>query len=224
MKKTILGLLCAILALVISTGCGKEATEETPNNNNSTNTENNSKEEQKEPTVNLNDWGVQDKITTRKNNNTITAWIKFPTLSGIVEGTGKLAYQKDKTLVIFDAEHKEVFPNLSANSCDEVFPTYFEQTKAIIDAHRQMTWDNFDFKINSKETMTINDYEMCKYTGTHTFTFQGEADSMSFVAYATKLKGNDAIVYWMVIDESENQSLGKTIEEYAKNMAYTLHE
>lgn len=224
MKKTVLGLLCAILILGVSVGCGQQATEETPNNNNSTNTENNSKEEQKEPTVNLDDWGVQDKITTRKNNNTITAWIKFPTLSGIVEGTGKLAYQKDKTLVIFDAEHKEVFPNLSANSCDEVFPTYFEQTKAIIDAHRQMTWDNFDFKINSKETMTINDYEMCKYTGTHTFTFQGEADSMSFVAYATKLKGNDAIVYWMVIDESEDQSLGKTIEEYAKKMAYTLHE
>lgn len=229
MKKLFLSLLCGVMVLGLFTGCGKQKAEETPNNNN-TNTENISKEEQKEPTINVENWGVQEKKVTIKNDAFVTAWIKFPTLSGITRGTGKIAYQKDKTLVIFDSENKEVFPNITANHCEDVFPAYFEQTKAIIDAYRQMNWNDFNFKVNSEEVMTINGYEMCKFTGKHTSTFKDvntfeiENIEMNFVAYATKLKGNDAVVYWMVIDESEDQSLGKTIEEYAKNMAYTLHE
>lgn len=229
MKKLFLSLLCGVMLIGLSTGCGKQITEETPNNN-STNTENSSKEEQKEPEINLDNWGVQENLTTRKNNNTITAWIKFPTLSGITRGTGKVAYQKDKTLVLFDGERQTGSPELVGGKIENVLPAYFEQANVIMDAYRQMNWSDFDFKVNSKEVMTINGYEMCKYTGKHTSTFKDvntfetENIEMNFVAYATKLKGNDAVVYWIVIDESEDQSLGKTIEEYAKNMAYTLHE
>lgn len=185
------------------------------------------KEEIEEDTEN---WGVQEKIVAKKNDTFTTAYIKFPTLSGITEGTGKIAYQKDKTLVILDAEHKDVFPNITANSCEDVFPAYFEQTKSIIDAYRQMDYDNFEFNISNKETITVNGYEMCKYTGKHTFTIDTYSDEgtidceMNFVAYATKLNGNDAYVYWMVLDESEDQSLTKIIEEYADKMAKTLWE
>lgn len=213
MKKLLSLLLITILCVSLA-ACSNESAKE-PSTNSNSSVQNSEKTD---------DWGVQEKIVATKNDVISVANIKFPSLTGIVEGTGKIAYQKDKTLVILDAEMKEVFPNIAANSCEEVFPAYFEQTRAIMDAYRQMNYDNFEFSVANKETVTVNGYEMCKYTGKHTFTVNGENDEMNFVAYATKLNGNGAYVYWMVLDESEDQSLTETIEEYADKMAKTLSE
>ena len=225
MKRIISILLISIMILMCFAGCGKDkepVITDTPSISvNDKETQTSEETTSKEDT---DDWGVQEKIVAGKNDTLTTAYIKFPTLSGIVRGTGKIAYQKDKTLVILDAERKTGSPALTNDSCDNVFPAYFEQTKGIIDAYRQMNYDNFDFSVANKETVTVNGYEMCKYTGKHTFTVNGENDEMNFVAYATKLNGNGAYVYWMVLDESEDQSLTKTIEEYADKMAKTLSE
>ncbi len=225
MKKILSILLVTMMILMCFAGCGKD---NEPTNTDTPSTTVSDKETQASEETsnndNTDDWGVQEKIVATKNDVISVANIKFPSLTGIVEGTGKIAYQKDKTLVILDAEMKEVFPNITANSCEEVFPAYFEQTRAIMDAYRQMNYDNFDFSVANKETVTVNGYEMCKYIGKHTFTVNGENDEMDFVAYATKLNGNGAYVYWMVLDESEDQSLTKTIEEYADKMAKTLSE
>lgn len=233
--KKILTILLSLAMIVGLCACGSEKqTENNEKGNTDTNIESiveevdDEKEDESEE--NMEDWGVQEKIVAKKNDTFTTAYIKFPTLSGITEGTGKIAYQKDNTLVILDAEHKDVFPNVTASSCEDVFPAYFEQTKSIIDAYRQMDYDNFEFNVSNKETVTVNGYEMCKYTGKHTFTIDTYSDEgtidceMNFVAYATKLNGNGVYVYWMVLDESEDQSLSKTIEEYADKMAKTLHE
>ena len=193
-----------------------------------TKTEVNIKEDKEE--FDVTKWGVQESIVSVKNDKFGSAYIKFPTLSGITRGTGKLAYQKDETLVILDAEHKEVFPNITANSFEDVFPAYFEQTRAIIDAYRQMNYDNFEFSVSEKETVIVNGYEMCKFKGKHTYTvkdvntFEIENIEINYVAYATQLKTNGAYVYWMVLDESEDQSLTKTIEDYAYKMALSLKE
>ncbi|MBQ8164632.1 MAG: hypothetical protein IJZ94_02280, partial [Clostridia bacterium] len=58
----------------------------------------------------------------------------------------------------------------------------------------------------------------------HTYTHDGVAGSMSFVAYITQLKSNDAYVYWIVLDESETQSQYDKINECAKKIAESLHE
>ncbi len=187
------------------------------------------KTENEDTSFNPKEWGVQEDIVSEKNDILTRAYIKFPTLSGITEGTSKIAYQKDETLVILDAERKTGSPQLIEDSVDNVFPAYFEQTEAIMDVYRQMNYTDFKFDVSSKEIVTVNDYEMCKYTGKHYFKVKDyngniEDKALNYVAYATKLKGNGAYVYWMVIDESEDQSLGKTIENYAGNMAKTLYE
>jgi hypothetical protein len=169
------------------------------------------------------EWGVYEELVTRKNSVFSYAYIRFPTLSGINEGTGKIAYQKDETLVILDAERIDS-PSMSGDSCECVFPALFEQTKDIIDAYRQLDYNNFEFSVESKENVTVNDYDMCKFIGKHTFTRNDEKKEMNFVAYSAQLKANGAYVYWMVLDESEDQNLTKTIEEYADKMAKTLHE
>lgn len=231
MKRIISILLISIMILMCFAGCGKEreqVNDDTPSTSvNDKETQTSEETTSKEDT---DDWGVREEIVAGKNGILTTAYIKFPSLSGIVRGTGKIAYQKDKTLVILDAERKTGSPVLTDDSCDKVFPAYFEQTKGIIDSYRQMNYDNFEFSILDKEIVTVNGYEMCKFTGKHTFTvkdvntFETKNVDISFVAYATKLNGNGAYVYWMVLDESEDQSLTKTIEEYADKMAKTLSE
>lgn len=234
MKKLFTILMIAMLLCLSLTACGNKSKKEPDDNTNSSiqsSKTSNIQEPQKEDEIwDVDDWGVQEKIVAGKNDTLTTAYIKFPTLSGIVRGTGKIAYQKNKTLVILDAERKTGSPALTNDSCDNVFPAYFEQTKGIIDTYRQMNYDNFEFSISDKEIVTVNGYEMCKFTGKHTFTvkdvntFETKNAEMNFVAYATKLNGNGAYVYWMVLDESDDQSLTKTIEEYADKMAKTLSE
>lgn len=231
MKRILSILLITMMILMCFAGCGKD---KEPVNTDTPSTSSNDKGTQTSVETNdkedIDDWGVREEIVAGKNDILTTAYIKFPSLSGIVRGTGKIAYQKDKTLVILDAERKTGSPVLTNDSCDNVFPAYFEQTKGIIESYRQMNYDNFEFSVSDKEIVTVNGYEMCKFTGKHTFTvkdvntFETKNEDMNFVAYATKLNGNGAYVYWMVLDESEDQSLTKTIEEYADKMAKTLSE
>lgn len=149
--------------------------------------------------------------------------IKFPHLVGIGCGTGKVAYQKDDSLVIWDGQLGYDSPAVEGG-VENVLETYMEQLLYIMEDYRnEYHYDTFVFEIQNKELVTINEYEMCKYTGVHTYNWEGEPQSNAFVAYATQLV-DGAYTYWMVIDESEDQSLVETIDEYATNMAYTMRE
>ena len=231
MKRVLLMLLVALLTLNCLAGCGKD--KKPTNVDTPLTTEKLEQTQFPEATSSDNkdeEWGVQEMKVTEKNGVITTALIKFPHLTGIVRGTGKIAYQNDKSLVILDSERPTGSPSMPNDACEDVFPAYFEQTRAIIDSYRQMNYDNFEFTVSHKEIVTVNGYEMCKFTGKHTFTvkdvntFEIKNLDINFVAYATKLNGNGAYVYWMVLDESEDQSLTKTIEEYADKMAKTLSE
>lgn len=221
MKRLISILLILVISLSTFAGCkGAEEGSSTPI---PSITKNSSEKEEQTTTFDATTWGVYEEKVTEKNNILAYAYIKFPTLSGINRGTGKIAYQKDETLVILDSERQDS-PVMPADTCDAVLPAYFEQTKVIMEGYRQLDYDNFEFSVESKKNVTVNDYDMCKFIGEHTFTRNGEKKEMNFVAYSAQLKGNGAYVYWMVLDESEDQSLTKTIEEYADKMAKTLHE
>mgnify|MGYP003300822225 CR=1 FL=1 len=169
-------------------------------------------------------WGVDENTITEKNDKKVRAHIKFPNLCGIVEGTGKIAYQPDESLVLLGSEIDFNEPEIEGNKIENIFPAYFIKVAEIMEAYRGAKYKDFEFEITSKETVNVNGYEMCKYTGKHTFASRKDNYEMNFVAYATRLKGNDAVVYWMVLDETDDQILSDVIESHADKMAQTLHE
>ncbi len=219
----ILLVVALVIYFVFGKNKGNNGNDSLNSNTNVNENQNNtlSKNEDKDSIKDLSNWGVQESIMAENEKGLVRARIKFPTLSGVNLGTGKIAYQKDKTLVILDAQIIDDSPEINNET---ILPAYFEQTKKIIDQYRRSNYSNFDFSIDNKQEININDYAMVKYTGTHTFMLNGKSEKINFVAYSTKLKENGACIYWMVLDESEDQSLSSTIDQYATNMAYTLHE
>ncbi len=168
-------------------------------------------------------WGVDDSISTENANGVMAdVYIKLPELSSMRRGAGQVADQSDDTLILMGGQHLEQSPNI--NSLKDVLSAYISQPIDVLEKYRRVDWQNYAFNIESSEITQINNYTMCKYVGNHTFTYNGEPGSMKFVAYATQLKSNGAYVYWMVLDESEGQSLTKTIEDYAYKMALSLSE
>lgn len=227
MKKKVI-LCLSLILLFILTSCGNNTVQaEGVNKDTSTENINSSGETERESTEDnsVNDnWGVDENCVTEKNGVTLRAYIKFPYLCGIVEGTGKIAYQTDESLVLLGKEISFEEPEVEGDKIENIFPAYFGKVAEIMEAYRGAKYKDFEFEITSKETVDVNGYEMCKYTGKHTFASRKDSFEMNFVAYATRLKGNDAVVYWMVLDETDNQSLSEVIESHADKMAQTLHE
>lgn len=168
------------------------------------------------------EWGVTDMFSANKDDKTTTIYINFPSLTGIPEATGLVAYQEDDTKVVLDAYIEGKSPEV--DSVSEVFPAYFAQTLLIFKVNYGSRYSDGEFALEEQELLTVNDYEMCKYIGTHTFKYEGKEFSYRFVAYSTQLKMNGAYIYWLVQDESEDQTLFETIEDYAYKMGTTLWE
>lgn len=226
MKKKVILCLSLILLFVL-TACGNNTVHaEGVKKDTSTEDMNSSEGLESELTENEVDdgWGVDENTITEKNDKKARAYIKFPNLCGIVEGTGKIAYQPDESLVLLGSEIDFEEPEVEGNKIENIFPAYFGKVAEIMEAYRGAKYKDFEFEITSKETVNVNGYEMCKYTGKHTFASRDNSFEMNFVAYATRLKGNDAVVYWMVLDETDDQSLSEIIESHADKMAQTLHE
>lgn len=171
---------------------------------------------------NTTEWGVTQRFSTSNNDIRTPIFINFPDLSGIPEGTGLIAYQDDATRVVLDSYLGGVSPEVEG--IEDVLPAYFEQTKAIFRANFGVQYSDAQFIIHSQELVSINDYEMCKYIGTHKYMYDGKPCDNKYVAYTTQVKANGAYIYWLVQDESKDQSLFETIEEYAYKMATTLLE
>lgn len=170
------------------------------------------------------EWGSVETIMTENDDGEYCkVYIHLPAFSGINEATGKVSAQLDHTLIILDAQINSRYP-MDGKDIDQVLPTYFPQTIDIFDSYRSEWYQNFDFTIKTREIVTINGYKMCKYVGTNTFTYNDEPGSRQFVAYATQTKTNGAYVYWMVMDESKDQSQGALIADHAERMAYTIYE
>lgn len=220
-------LLCALIVVLGLTGCGTvnkdvgdESKKETETLESAISvvSESMSHEESKVDS----EWGIIDTFSANKDDKTATIYINFPSLTGIPEATGLVANQGDDTKIILDAYIKGKSPEI--DSVLEVLPAYFEQTLLIFKVNYGSRYSNGNLTIESQEPVTINDYEMCKYIGKHTFKYEGKDFSYQFVAYSTQLKTNGAYIYWLVQDESENQSLFETIEDYAYKMGTTLWE
>ena len=71
---------------------------------------------------------------------------------------------------------------------------------------------------------TIGEYEVCKYSGKHTYTYNDTAAEHQVVLYATEIKENGAIIYWLVEDVSEDQSAGQLIRDHAEKIIQSIQE
>ncbi len=217
-------LVIAIVGVIFLVNGNKDSKDGTVQNiaNTSNNKSNNENEENNSNQIDFNNWGVPDSINTENSSGIMgTAYIHLPEVASMRRGAGQVADQSDDTLIILGGQHLEspIVTNLK-----EVLSTFISQPVDVLSKYRRVDYKNFAFNVETSEMVKINDYDMCKYTGTHTYTYNGEPGSMKFVAYATQLKENGAYVYWMVIDETEDQSMTNTIMEHATNMAYTFHE
>ncbi len=224
MKKLILmGLIISTLLLCF-TACGDNKND-TPNSDfNTTQSNNTSSKDETTTDSKMEEWGVAESRITEKNGTTANAYIKFPYLLGINSGQGKVAYQDDGSLVLFSSETNVNEPIVKSDKAEDIFPAYFDKMIGIVDEYRRADHKDFSFEIDDKENVNINGYEMCKYKGTHTFIVSGEERTIAYVAYGTRIKTNNAAVFWMVLDDTQEQSLGKIIEEHADKMAKTLYD
>ena len=108
-------LIIAIVGVIFLVNGNKDSKDGTVQNiaNTSSNKLNNENEENNSNQIDLSNWGVPDSIVVEIGDTITRACIKFPTLSGIIRGTGKIAYQTDKTLVILDGQLTSISPNVN---------------------------------------------------------------------------------------------------------------
>lgn len=168
-------------------------------------------------------WGSPERISTTNHEGKLgNFFISLPHYNTIKKGGGRVAQQTDGTLILIDTESRldESIPQ----SLEEAFEFYKYKGVDCLDSYRNWDYENFDFITKTSEIVEINGYKMSKHTGTHTFTFKDAPYEMNFVAYVTQLKANDGYIFWMVIDETEEQSLSETISSHGENMAKSLVE
>ena len=211
MKK--ISLFILLIMIFNLTGCKNIDT--TSNNQNNETLENNVTENNDSNNTDK-EWGVpQSHITLGKRYQ-----INFPVLTGIPQGAGLIAYQPDRTMVMVDPEYVD---SPEVHSIEEVFSAYYEQRNLMFTFYYHFQFDNPTYTVRSQEMIKINNYDMCKYVGQMKFTKENIDITYNFVAYSTQLT-NGSYIYWMAVDETDDQSQSKTIESHAYNMALSLKE
>ncbi|MBO4616429.1 MAG: hypothetical protein J5717_03695 [Lachnospiraceae bacterium] len=174
----------------------------------------------------LTEWGSYKDFYTRDN----TLFIKYPSL--IPTSTNRVAYQTDPTVVLCDYVSDNSFADeitdlesilyLSIENEDEYGTPVFWMKKY----WKIRTEGSVEMSIDSTELETVGQYDCCKYVGkaVHVGEYDTEKIVTQFVAYSAFTKNGNEPFYWMVFDESEDQSLGDTIADYARKMGYTIVE
>lgn len=174
----------------------------------------------------LTDWGNYKDFRLKDQY----LYIKYPSL--IPTGSNFVAYQKDKTVVLFMHVSESGFAN-SVTDAESILNVAIENEEdycgpiELMKDYWRVRRDGYlTMTINSAEQETVGQYECCKYTGTTTHLGNNDTEETTnqFVAYSSFTKNGNEPFYWMVFDESEDQSLGSTIADYAKKMGLTIVE
>ena len=227
MKRIFTFILCLML-IICCVECKKDETIDKASNENSKE----SVEEESTDSMPADDdeetpWGVTENTVVDNNNKLLRVFVNFSDFTGPTRGSGKLATQSDGSILLFDGQSPEI--TLPSEKIEDVFPAYFERAVFMLESEYVAKRKNFDFTIEQKENVTINEYEMCKISGKHSYTvvdenYKEKDYSCNYVAYATRTKGNNAIVYWMVIDGTKDNSLVNKIDELGQKMANSFCE
>ncbi len=160
-----------------------------------------------------------------------TMYIKYPVL--IPTGDNRIAYQGDGTVVMVVPMSGSISDSISG--LESILQVAIDNPDSprspifMMVSHFGVHTDGFvDMAIDSSTTETVGQYECCKYTGTAKYKidteFNPDEHSVQFVAYATYAKCNNAPFYWLVFDETKDQTMGSALADYAKKMGYTIVE
>lgn len=138
-------------------------------------------------------------------------------------GTNKIASQNDNTIIAFGGQN--FMDEYSIENVDSVFPSYFEKVSFVLNDYFDSSLDSAcEFNIEKKEPMTVNGYEMCRYSGSVKYFDSDKEVSSNYVAYSVKLKNIDCYAYWYVMDLSEDLSAGEAVNYNADYIAEHIHE
>lgn len=224
MKRLLVIVLSLLLLCFCLTACGgdKESGKETSTNSTSQNEIVTNDTENSDVKVEET-YKIDDSIDTENSSGVMgTAYIKLPELASMRRGQGQVVDQSNDMLILMGGQHLET--TITSNAIEEVLNDFFVQPIDVLSKYRRVDYQNYKFTISDTENVSINDYQMCKYKGEHTFTNNGEDGKMNYVAFVAKLKSNDAYVYWIVLDESIEQNQSKDIDTCATKIAESLHE
>ena len=160
-----------------------------------------------------------------------TMYIKYPVL--IPTGDNRIAYQGDGTVVMVAPMSGSI--GESINGLESILQVAIDNPDSprspifMMSSHFGVHTDGFvNMSIDSTTTETVGQYECSKYTGTAKYKidteFYPDEHTVRFVAYATYAKSNNAPFYWLVFDETKDQTMGDVLADYAKKMGYTIVE
>ncbi len=174
--------------------------------------------------INYNNWGVADVNSVYYNSSYAYYAVNVPRIRTFTESSLAYAYQGDGTLVMHGGINLENAAPDEISYSTEKFPGNFSVLKSTLS-----NWlGQYDWKIDSAQTVTINGYDMIRYECSEVPTAQyADPDKYyyrQFCAYATTLKENNATVYWLCMNTSgkpENYAAAQLNDD---RMARTFRE
>lgn len=170
----------------------------------------------------LDDWGILDAKAVQGKNGLKRITFRWPVNLGVDAHTGKVATQNDGTVVMVDNYVPGHSPEI--DSIDKVFPAYFEQTAKVFSSYYGSDYSDGSFTIEDTETVTIKGYEFYKYSGKHTYLYDGKERVREYVIYLTSMKLNGAYLYFLASDVTADQSAAAKMEENAYNVILSFRE
>lgn len=162
-----------------------------------------------------------------KDNSSQYFNIDFPTDEGREIRYGRGSAALDGTRVI--CGRTIINETIECESIKDIYNTFVGRWEESAQSMRDSAYSDCKFVAEKSEMTEINGFSMCRYEGTHTYKFTdfdtGEVTPYScyFVAYGTQLS-EGGFVYWIVIDDSKDQSLKSLVNSNAENMAKSLEE
>ncbi len=174
----------------------------------------------------LSEWGNYKKFQLHD----CAVYIKFPIL--IPTSDRRIAYQGDGTVVMFVP-----MGNLGEqiNGLDTILQVAIDNQESpkspifMIKSHFGIHSEGYvNISIDSSNAETIGQYDCYKYTGSANYVvdkeFEPDEHTIQFVAYGTFAKSTNEAFYWLVFDETKDQTMGSALADYAKKMGYTIVE
>ena len=233
MKKGISIVMCLIAIMISLMACGQPtANEGTVDNLNSSDegTMQEKEEETSKPKEeDLPYWiGVEDHFGyyVDFSEDAVSIDLEYPSLKPTSYGW---AYQKDAAYIgVFSPGYDEDFIDLKVDSLENTFAIAKAYFCKQLESDRSKQYSDFDFLIETAEPVEINGFSMYKYTGTHTYTYDGEQRECDFVAYSVDT-GQIEYSYPTIIvinDTLSNPGMEpiskETMEAYARKMAESV--
>ena len=186
-------------------------------------------------------WGLPQTYPACTQGGIDLVSLSFPTTKGCFRVGGMAEFQADDTTALIGVCNNSVWEEAglerspdaveTINSVEEVFPAYSDQLSlTFTDLYYRSTThgdaENLDITIDGKESVEINGYKMCKYSGVFNFLEDGEEQSKKYVAYALQLQQcHGEYVYLVsIVNREESADVYEAVEKDALYMACSFCE